>query len=1688
MSNEFIINDIKLNVSPVDISVTHRKNIGTHEFLRDNASHAFKTRYAYTSYNVVLQFDTDNGDDLRNLVMLCTELDLYPFVFIKSDRLSSLIPHTSASSNGYHMWGIQQYEIIQGFDSTNIITVVIELLFFNYVPFTSGFTFKHLLLRDNVPQACFINQPTTETQSQVSVIPKGSLVDEEDGSVSLFRLYFEKEIQARLKTITDIKMNVDKTSVSDVFISYPVFSDYKPADYEELRKYNPPLVSELTYTKEGNIKVKEVSKPGNNIEGINQEEFRKATTSTIYLEYKTLKDQDKKLASFNSGNRAVQMMSVSRQNNFAEHYLSGWNTPILQYMGKGKTELNMTVEYNIGLDPSVTLINTDGYPLDFIKVGQMEIQSNMARYRGYDAINNMRINSFILELCPSYSFVLNASSDSDSDQKQGLRTTSYNFYGTDTRKLLSKAIAESVAYSADASGGIKTNASKPRKQPDGTFTNSKDGSPIKDETLAPSGDLGKISGLNESGRNPAAISAEKDYGSYQFSLKKGIPTDYIRQSDKFGSYFTGLTPGSAAFDAQWISLGTGPYKDEFAEDQRLFAVDYYYETQMQKLMSHNIDLRSMPDAVQEMVFSTAIQYGQDTTVITSALKSLQGKDPSTYNPADIINMVQDYKLDNMGKRMEDHLRRHPEQRAALENRIKREKQQLLDLLGNQGGSTTQTADSTRIEGAQDDIDKLEANVIQAHKYAMRSFLNEAIPDLDIGYRLGITDGSGQLGKYGLDDSRRFDPFFFLIFEGYFNSNQFFRAQSLVVDKVLKNEAINPTELSSKIIEAGKTEKEKETEELPLYASSTKRKEEPDGEMLLNVDRILTVADKKREEGSKSKFSKLIPKEVSSAGQFVEKLSNAVSDTILGKTYYSIDVDNVSKRDPLYQEEDIFSLYTAAKIDPFSIQDQSSLQSDVIGKPFEDSLNLCYPTIKVYAVRSNDVNILSTLTDNKNELYELSGISEIDLVTNDDESPVDYLEFTIDNPGSCFTDDSVIFNDFRPIRDHNKAGRESETRFQVDQLRLMVGLRLHIKAGYGNDINELETIFNGVITEISPFNMTETTLRIAAEGFGRELVAVRHGDKYSNNFWWSANTLSIITEVLYNGEIEHFGEYKIGKTDPLEGGSVKVPFFNGFWDWSKSNLYTNLYIEEIHSRYSEDNFRLSPTFGVPALFGGRQSGYDFAIYKATPWDCLKEMEFRHPGLLSKPLLYSDRMTYFVGIREQLYVAKDVPYTYRRLDSTLETQRRNPFATPEDVFNDMMRDKHTVQKRYYDATEAQRFKPVCNFHMFTSDNNIIFNGLKLNGKFNTVVNVEYWNELDNLEDKDFEYNKMKVDDNLKPWDHRAGELSGLGIDGEYMSIRYGSTYLRRQVETMYGGQIILVGNPNIKAGDYASLLDESRNLRGIIKIRECKHSWSKDQGYITVITPGCLVEEYMIDYSQLFETLFISSYLINNIYIKDNARAAHENNYELGLLRMFSDTKDRGGEFKLIGGSNLEDSALARLVVSGIGSAVGGTGTFIINNLRNIEWAATKLRYVGVATTTLREAIIGIGYASQVVTGFGAGLSSGTIAAADIGATVGTRALWIARTTLSLAFEPLIAGGAILSLGAMLVMSAAIVGANVLYNNWNNARQPLRMFPLRLYNQPYIGGISGYEENTVSESWSINWDNAMLQIGEFMEAVR
>lgn len=222
------------------------------------------------------------------------------------------------------------------------------------------------------------------------------------------------------------------------------------------------------------------------------------------------------------------------------------------------------------------------------------------------------------------------------------------------------------------------------------------GEPIRTGTPAVEGwELGQTSERYESGgKGPGTINnytnsgdlGGASYGTYQFAsyLPEKMPDGRARPSaknspvlqylsnSKFKNNFIGLTPATPEFDSKWKEVANRN-SQEFKKDQHDYIQKKYYEVAVANLRRASIDLSSYGPAVQDLIWSGAVQFGPAN--ISAFKETILGK--SQLSDRDIVTVVSDWKISNVNnlfKSSSDNIK------AGVRNRYVSEKEALLRLI------------------------------------------------------------------------------------------------------------------------------------------------------------------------------------------------------------------------------------------------------------------------------------------------------------------------------------------------------------------------------------------------------------------------------------------------------------------------------------------------------------------------------------------------------------------------------------------------------------------------------------------------------------------------------------------------------------------------------------------------------------------------------------------------------------------------------------------------------------------------------------------------------------------------------------------------------------------------------------------------------------------------------------------------
>lgn len=194
------------------------------------------------------------------------------------------------------------------------------------------------------------------------------------------------------------------------------------------------------------------------------------------------------------------------------------------------------------------------------------------------------------------------------------------------------------------------------------------------------GKLGGVSASEESGKGGVGtVSTGKgdnggvSYGTHQLSSKTGTMTKFLQspEGQPYAQQMSGLQPGSAAFTEAYKKTAANDGAG-FAEAQEKFIARTHYAPQERKVSeATGMDFSKKGKAVQEMLYSTGVQYGPSSGVVAAALK---GKAVANMSDTEIINTVQDYKAATVGRYFSSS---SGDIQASIANRAMREKSKLL---------------------------------------------------------------------------------------------------------------------------------------------------------------------------------------------------------------------------------------------------------------------------------------------------------------------------------------------------------------------------------------------------------------------------------------------------------------------------------------------------------------------------------------------------------------------------------------------------------------------------------------------------------------------------------------------------------------------------------------------------------------------------------------------------------------------------------------------------------------------------------------------------------------------------------------------------------------------------------------------------------------------------------------------------
>lgn len=179
--------------------------------------------------------------------------------------------------------------------------------------------------------------------------------------------------------------------------------------------------------------------------------------------------------------------------------------------------------------------------------------------------------------------------------------------------------------------------------------------PSGTETVTAGDWIGKYVEQNESGNHGSSMVSSGagdaggvSFGTYQFPSYGKAKADSSSELYKFwtkyyGNNHPGIIPGNnTAFIDAWKSEARSN-PDEFHSNEHSYVGSKYYVPQKNQIRGI-LDPDSHSRSAQEMVWSSSVQYGPNTSVIKKALNS---ENSQTMGVKALVNKVQDYKVNSI---------------------------------------------------------------------------------------------------------------------------------------------------------------------------------------------------------------------------------------------------------------------------------------------------------------------------------------------------------------------------------------------------------------------------------------------------------------------------------------------------------------------------------------------------------------------------------------------------------------------------------------------------------------------------------------------------------------------------------------------------------------------------------------------------------------------------------------------------------------------------------------------------------------------------------------------------------------------------------------------------------------------------------------------------------------------------------
>lgn len=204
--------------------------------------------------------------------------------------------------------------------------------------------------------------------------------------------------------------------------------------------------------------------------------------------------------------------------------------------------------------------------------------------------------------------------------------------------------------------------------------------------------LGELSAKYETGgRGPGTVSTGAgdpggvSYGSYQMASKMGVPARFVTQSGfPWLSDFQNLKAGTAPFTACWKRIAAAE-TEAFQRAQHGYIKKTHYDLLAAKVLNDDsLDVNTRSGALQDVIWSCAVQHGGATPIIHRALANVSlSKTAPGYDEQAIRAIYAERSKKKADGNLAYFSKSSPSVQKGVANRFKNELQDALAMLAKE---------------------------------------------------------------------------------------------------------------------------------------------------------------------------------------------------------------------------------------------------------------------------------------------------------------------------------------------------------------------------------------------------------------------------------------------------------------------------------------------------------------------------------------------------------------------------------------------------------------------------------------------------------------------------------------------------------------------------------------------------------------------------------------------------------------------------------------------------------------------------------------------------------------------------------------------------------------------------------------------------------------------------------------------